>query len=144
MSDDYEDFLSLGKHLPALSGDGWRGSLRRNLEAAMGLPRTRRLLAEMEDRIRAGDPVFEALLGVSGIAIDAPGVVDAIPASGAVVVVSNHPFGGADAAVMAALATRARPDTRILANAELLGMPGLGDWLFPLRILGEAGAARAN
>ena len=60
------------------------------------------------------------------------------------VVIANHPFGGADALAVAALATRARSNVRILANRELLALPGVESYLLPLEILGDEQGQRRN
>ena len=44
---------------------------------------------------------------------------DRIPAQGPVLVVSNHPFGGVEALVLAHVLRKIRPDVRFLANAAL-------------------------
>ena len=61
-----------------------------------------------------------------------------IPACGPLVVVSNHPFGGADALLLTELLLRRRSDLRVLANAELQRIGELRDILLPLEILRRA------
>src|ERR1700724_3722160 len=65
----------------------------------------RRLLDDLEVRVNVSPADF-----------------DKIPATGAVVALSNHPFGILDGVMLADLLTRARPDVRILQN-QLLGLP---------------------
>jgi putative hemolysin len=48
-----------------------------------------------------------------------------IPASGAVVVVANHPFGMLDGATLALLLTRVRPDVKVMTNYLLSDVPEL-------------------
>jgi 1-acyl-sn-glycerol-3-phosphate acyltransferase len=62
-------------------------------------------------------PVFEAAMQCSGLTPvgDGPGA-DTIPATGALVVVSNHPFGGAEALVLGALLERVRSDIKIMVT----------------------------
>jgi len=48
-----------------------------------------------------------------------------IPASGPVVVVSNHPYGMLDGALLTVLLTRVRPDVKVLTNAQLSDVPEL-------------------
>jgi putative hemolysin len=48
-----------------------------------------------------------------------------IPASGAVIAVSNHPFGLLDGALLASLLTSVRPDVRVLTNHMLGELPEL-------------------
>ena len=139
-----QPFLPLERHLPALAGEGWRAALRRGLEEALGISGCRRLLARLGPRVAHGEPVFEAFLDLCQLELDAPGVSEAVPSHGPLVLVANHPFGGTDALAVAALATRARPDFKILANAESLAIPGVAGSLLPLEVLGEPGAGRRN
>ncbi|CAN5422033.1 GNAT family N-acetyltransferase [soil metagenome] len=67
-----------------------------------------------------------------------------IPQAGPVIVVANHPFGGADAVVLAALLTRLRPDTKLLANHLLATVPECAPSLIAVDPFGRDGAARRN
>ena len=54
-----------------------------------------------------------------------------IPATGPVAVTANHPFGFLEAAIMAAVLRRVRPDFKIVANSLLSGVPELrGGFIF--------------
>jgi putative hemolysin len=133
-------FLDAAAALPALAGGGWRGGLRRFVEATLGVTRAR---AVFENAARSGQPA-EALLAGFGLTLDAAGVHEAIPAAGAALVVSNHPFGGADALAQIALCLRRRRDFFILANEVAASAPGIGRHFLPLSILGGRDAARKN
>jgi putative hemolysin len=61
-----------------------------------------------------------------------------------VVVVANHPFGGADALALGSLCGRRRPDSLLLANRMTANVPGIGQRMIPLSILNEDAAARDN
>ncbi len=60
-----------------------------------------------------------------------------IPVHGPLVVVSNHPFGGADALLLTELLLRRRSDVRVFANSELQRISELREILLPLDILGR-------
>jgi putative hemolysin len=47
------------------------------------------------------------------------GKEEQIPQTGSLIVVSNHPFGGAEAAVLYDMIVKKRPDVRFLANYYL-------------------------
>jgi putative hemolysin len=60
-----------------------------------------------------------------------------IPKSGPVVVVANHPYGGIEGVMLAALLCSARRDVKLLANQVLWSFPGLRDSLIPVDPFGE-------
>lgn len=65
-----------------------------------------------------------------------------IPPDGPLVVVANHPHGGADGLVVLDLLLKARPDARVLGNQLLSHIRGLRPWLIEVDPLkpGDAGA----
>ena len=56
--------------------------------------------------------------------------LERIPPQGPLVVVANHPFGGPEGLLLAALLSRVRPDVRLLANYLLKCIPELQDISF--------------
>src|SRR5215469_17865695 len=60
-----------------------------------------------------------------------------VPATGACVVVANHPFGILDGILLGALLLRVRPDLKILTNYMLTGVPELDEYCIPLDPFGE-------
>ncbi|MEK7950618.1 1-acyl-sn-glycerol-3-phosphate acyltransferase [Luteolibacter soli] len=127
--------------LPSLAGDGWRGMARRSLENVLGLTRVRATF-----RRAAAQPgeVFTEALHAYGLEVDCPGFDEAVPATGPVVVVANHPFGGADAMSLGTLCGTRRPDSLMLANRMTAAIPGIGSKMIPLSILNEGDTARDN
>jgi putative hemolysin len=77
-------------------------------------------------------------------AVTSPGSMASIPAEGPVVVVANHPFGGVEGIIMGSLLTKARPDTRILANYLLGSFPRLRDLFILVNPFEGAQARREN
>ncbi len=67
-----------------------------------------------------------------------------IPATGALVAVANHPFGGVDGLVLASLLARTRPDVRLLGNALLARIPELRRASFFVDPFGRSSATAAN
>ncbi|HEY1123819.1 MAG TPA: 1-acyl-sn-glycerol-3-phosphate acyltransferase [Haloferula sp.] len=133
--------FDVSEALPFLAGNGWRGMARRSLERALGLVTVR----ESFRRAAAcpGEPFTEAFEAF-GLAIDAPGFNEAVPSTGPVVVVANHPFGGADAMALGSLCGTRRPDSLMLANRMAAGVPGIGERMIPLSILNEDTPTRDN
>ena len=139
MSPDREPF-DLRSALPFLEGEGWRGSVRRALDDILGLIKVRRAFAAAA---ASGKEPFAASLEAFGLDLSARDF-DLIPAEGPVVVMANHPFGGADALSLGALCMARRPDTLIMANEMAAQLPVLGESMLPLSILGGEGSARKN
>ncbi len=59
-----------------------------------------------------------------------------IPQTGRLLLVANHPAGAADALALLHLVGSVRRDVRIIANEVLSEIPGFGDLLLPIRVLG--------
>jgi putative hemolysin len=70
--------------------------------------------------------VFERLLALLDVTYCVtPEDLGHIPATGPVVVTANHPFGFLEAAILAAVLRRIRPDFKIVANSLLAAVPEL-------------------
>jgi len=70
--------------------------------------------------------LFEALLAEMKVSVRiAEAEISRIPATGAVLVVCNRPFGILDAAVLGAVLHRVRPDVKILTDIALRDFEGL-------------------
>lgn len=67
-----------------------------------------------------------------------------VPTSGPLVVVSNHPFGGAEGVILGDLVARCRPDIRILGNYLLQHIPQLSPYIFPVDPFGNKSSTRSN
>ena len=63
-------------------------------------------------------------------------LIEAWPRSGPLILAANHPFGGLDGLVVAALCARARPDLKILANQELCRIAELRPLIIPVDVFG--------
>lgn len=138
--DDDRELFDLRAALPALDGGGWRDRVRRALDEALGLPQVRRHFHAAT--LAEGEP-FAAALAAFGVELTVTGA-NAIPVRGPVVVMANHPFGGADALALAALCHARRPDTLLMANEMAAALPVLGASMVPLSILGGEDSARKN
>ena len=113
-------------------------------ERALGLDR----IEELAKAVEFGDPskpALERALDATGIIPRyAPEELARIPETGAVAVFANHPYGGADGALLAALAMRRRPDVKILANNILAVFPFMREHGILVDPFGGADAARRN
>ena len=105
------------------------GAARPVLERALGLDALGRHYVHRP--LGATGPAFVewalARLGV-GVSVRAEDL-DRVPASGPLLVVANHPFGGVEGLALARTLARVRPDVRLLANALLARLPEIRDLL---------------
>jgi len=78
----------------------------------------------------------------------APTIVDgdlkSIPATGPVVVVANHPFGGIEGIIMTLILKQVRQDVRIMANRMLKRIPELSETFIGVNPYGSKRAAHEN
>ena len=133
--------FDVSEALPFLAGNGWRGVARRSLERLLGLARVRESFRDAA--AKSGEPFTEAFQAF-GLKVEAPGFNEMVPSTGPVVVVANHPFGGADALALGSLCGTRRPDSLLLANRMAAGVPGVGQRMIPLSILNEDASSRDN
>ena len=67
-----------------------------------------------------------------------------IPKSGALLAVSNHPFGGADGIVLGALLKGVRPDAKLMGNYLLSRIDGIRGSIINVDPFGQESSKRAN
>lgn len=93
---------------------------------------------------REGD-FFNAALDVLGVRYSiATEDLDKIPATGSLVVVSNHPFGGLEGLITGALFMGIRPDFKFMGNYLLGRFPELRDWLISVDPFGNDKSRPSN
>ncbi|MFZ7112314.1 MAG: lysophospholipid acyltransferase family protein [Desulfatiglandales bacterium] len=68
----------------------------------------------------------------------------AVPGSGPLIVVANHPFGGIDGLVLTAILARVRKDIRILANLYLGAVPELRPIVLAVDPFGKSRSKKKN
>jgi putative hemolysin len=128
--------------LPSLDGGGWRAGVRALLDATLGLTAVRR---RFHQGIQGSGEPFADTIASFGLTVDLAPFAKAVPKTGPVVIMANHPFGGADALTLGALCRAHRPDdTLLMANATGARLPVLGDYMLPVSILGGEDSARQN
>jgi putative hemolysin len=113
------------------------------LESLLGLARLNEMYAAHPDRDgrRFCDVALEALQIVPHASPD-PG--ERLPASGGLVVVANHPFGGVDGLALHSVLARARSDVKLLGNFLLAQIPDLRPDIFFVDPFERPGRERRN
>jgi len=90
------------------------------IEAATGQLELKRLYNIYQTELRGTVDFWEAALRLMRLSIDYdPAKLEALPKSGPLVIVANHPFGLIDGLLIGHLANRVRRDFKVLTNSRL-------------------------
>ena len=116
----------------------------RLLERILGFDAINRVFGAALENARS-DTYNARMLEELDIEVMATGAGEsAFPKEGPLIVVSNHPFGGADSIALAALTLRVRPDSKVLANEFLSTIEMLKPHLITVDVFGGTEATRRN
>ena len=122
-----------------------RRLLIRSIELLTGQPRLRRLYREHR---LCGDPsadFWQAAIDKLRLAVRVDWQrIQAMPRTGPVVVVSNHPFGVLDGIVLSYVVSRVRRDFRLLAHNALHRAPEMKPFLLPIDFTGTKAGKLSN
>jgi putative hemolysin len=121
---------------PAL---GWLAAAL--LDRPLGLTALQQLYSTIG---RSDAPFVARALAALDLTVDVTWSARPIPASGPLLVVSNHPFGIADALAVFWAIGRARADVKVLANSLLTAISDVRDWVIPVNPFGTAAGSAAN
>lgn len=102
----------------------------RAIDALSGLATLRRLYDTHRPLDASRFP--EHALAALDITVGDTTGLEAVPASGPLLVVANHPHGALDGLAVAALLRRVRPDVKLLANQVLRRIPEMRQHLVPI------------
>jgi putative hemolysin len=119
--------------------------LIRLVEKATGQPRLKRLYIDNQRHPRANETFWQA--AVRSLALDVrydTHALAAMPPTGPVVVVANHPYGVLDGIVISWLVSKVRSDFVVLTNAVLMRAPELNGFILPIDFSGSEDALRTN
>jgi putative hemolysin len=121
---------------------------QRPVERLLALDRLNRSYDRLYQVLKSGDPdrcAFETSLDILNVRyrIDEHDM-NRIPATGPVVIVANHPFGGIEGIILGALLLHRRNDVRILGNFLLKQIIGIGDRIIAVDPFDNRSAAQKN
>ena len=116
-----------------------------SIEVATGRNRLRRLYFQHQQKGWSGQSFFAT--SIAALSLDLQ--VDrerllALPKTGPLVVIANHPFGVLDGIVMCSLMEQVRPDFRVLTNAVLLRAPEMREKMLPIDFSDTPAARRVS
>ncbi len=119
--------------------------LVRSIEVLTGQPRLARLYRDLQRAVDHSEDFWSG--AVKRLRLDVRHDAHRLaewPTQGPAVVVANHPYGVLDGIVLGWLASRVRPDFRILTNAVLYRAPEVRPWLLPIDFAGTREALQTN
>jgi len=105
----------------------------RAVEKATGQPKIKQLYDHYREHLANDMPFFEAAIRLLELDVQFNSARHAaIPKSGPLVVVANHPFGVLDGLMVCWLVSLVRDDFKILTNSVLEAAPEARPWLLPI------------
>ena len=119
--------------------------LIRLVEKATGQPKLKRMYVHNQRFPRSGEDFWQA--AVRSLELDVrydPRALAAVPKTGPVVFVANHPYGVLDGIVISWLVSKVRPDFVVLTHIVLTRAPEAADFILPIDFSGAEGAERTN
>jgi putative hemolysin len=120
-------------------------SIIRLIEHLSGQPRLERLYREWSATRHPDENIFSAGVRLLDIGIETDEAAWArVPREGPVLFIANHPFGVLDGLMMGHLATRVRPDTKIMTHSLLCQPPEARDYLLPVDFGGTREAQQTS
>ncbi|GMU83994.1 MAG: glycerol acyltransferase [Planctomycetota bacterium] len=122
---------------------GLRAALRNLCERMLAFPSLNAIYADAQPSSET--PFCDRALRSLGVDVQfSSDDLRAIPTSGPLLVVANHPFGALDGLILTSLLQRVRPDARVLANFLLARIPEMRDTSLFVDPFGGPAAANRN
>ncbi|MBG1232120.1 lysophospholipid acyltransferase family protein [Aestuariivirga litoralis] len=105
----------------------------RGIERLTGQPRLERMYQEWSRAPKVGENIFHAALRLMDVRVaHDEAQLMAAPKQGPLLIIANHPFGVIDGLAIMALATKLRPDVKIMVHSLLCQPPETRDYLLPV------------
>ena len=130
----------------ATSSDSWRQQiLKRTLELARGGQRLERLYKKNRHKLAASEDFWTICLKELDLnLIFDEAKILAIPSSGPLLVVANHPFGFADGIALGHVISLVRSDQKLLAHSVFEKIPETHKHFIPIKFSQGSSALREN
>lgn len=130
----------------AAPDDGWAKRVAiRAIERATGQPKLHRMYLDYREHFAARESLWDAAVRYLNLDLQYdPAALDALPSTGPLVVVCNHPFGVADGLVIGHLISKVRQDFLILTNSVLYRAEEARPFLLPVDFAETQSALQTN
>ena len=115
------------------------------IEKLGGQRKLKKLYVQHQKSVKGGENFFDAAIRLMRMKVEFDeGALALTPASGPVLFISNHPYGVLDGITLTWLATKIRPDTKVLANDVLCQAPEATANLLPVAFAPTREARETN
>jgi putative hemolysin len=115
------------------------------IEKFGGQRKLKRIYLQHQKSLKAGENFFDAAVRLLRMRVEYDeAALAATPASGPVLFIANHPYGVLDGITLSWLATKVRPDTKVLANDVLCQAPEAASNLLPVAFAPTRAARETN
>lgn len=115
------------------------------IERFGGQRKLKKLYFQHQKSVKGGENFFEAAIRLLRMKVEYDvEALAATPAAGPVIFIANHPYGVLDGITLTWLATKVRPDTKVLANDVLCQAPEAAANLLPVAFAPTREARETN